>query len=301
MSRSNQNFVKRQVKIINYLKVKPLNYNEILFKLQNSIEEFSGYSLRTFQRDLKTIESVFSIEIKFNRSINKYEIVKEDHDVSNNRMFESIELADVLSNENRKAILLDSRKTQTGSERFEEVLEAISGNYKIKMNYKKYGEEKEKFRFVYPLAIKESRSRWYLIAVDENDDEIKSFAFDRITALGITADVFKIEPIEIASYFNDFIGVDRKQLSSETQVVLETADENQVYYLESLPLHSSQRIKKINKNKFHVFLNVHITYDFVLELLYLSSSVRVVEPLFLVERMNEQLQKAIALYKPSKT
>ncbi|HUH25882.1 MAG TPA: WYL domain-containing protein [Flavobacterium sp.] len=297
MSKSNRNYVKRQVKIINYLKIKPLVYEEIYRKLENSLDDFSGYSLRTFQRDLKTIGSLFSIDIKFNRAIQKYEITNEESDLSHHRLFESIELADVLSKESKSALLLDTRKAKAGSERFEEVLEAIEARCKMKMNYKKYGEQNEKFRYVYPLVIKEARSRWYLIAMDETDLKIKSFAFDRITALSVTNESFQMKAIALNTYFNDFFGVDRRLLTSENKVVLETQDENQMYYLESLPLHSSQRIEKISEKKYRIYLGVHITYDFILELMALSSAVYVVEPLFLVEKMQEQLEKAMTHYR----
>lgn len=296
MSKSNRNYVKRQVKIINYLKIKPLKYEEIHRKLENSLDDFSGYSLRTFQRDLKTIDSLFSIEIKFNRSIHKYEITNEESDLSHHRLFESIELADVLSKESKSALLLDVRKTKAGSERFEEVLDSIEARYKMKMNYKKYGEQNEKFRYIYPLVIKEASSRWYLIALDETDQKIKSFAFDRITALSATNESFQMESINLDTYFNNFYGVDRRLLTSEMEVVLETQDENQMHYLESLPLHSSQRIEKIAEKKYRIYLNIHITYDFILELMALSSAVYAVEPLFLVEKMQNQLKIAMTHY-----
>lgn len=296
MSRSSKSYIKRHVKIINYLKVQPLSYDQIVYKLQNSIDDFVGYSLRTFQRDVKAIESLYDLKIKFNRSIQKYEIISDATELSQGRMFESIEMVDVLSRGSKSKILLDNRKLQTGAERFEEVIEAIEKNLKMKMNYKKYGEEKEKFRFIHPIAIKESRFRWYLIAKDEKDSKIKSFAFDRITALSITDLPFTKITEDVEGLFQDFFGINRQKIAPKTKVVLETSDISQVYYLESLKLHPSQNIVTIDSSTYQILLELYITYDFVLELMYLAGSVRVVQPLFLVDLMKKELNKALKLY-----
>lgn len=297
MSRSNNSYVKRHIKIINYLKVKPLSYDEIFRKLQHSMDDMFSYSLRTFQRDLKAIESLYSFQIKYSRSNQKYEIIDSENNNSNNRMVESIELVDILSKESKKSLILDSRKGQIGAERFEEIFEAIENKYKMKMNYKKFGETKERFRVIYPLAIKESRFRWYLIAEDESDHKVKSFAFDRITALSASQESFtQTNATDIESLFKDYIGVNRQVMFKKTLIVLETQDESQVYYLQSLPIHSSQEIVQIENKKYEIKLNMVITYDLILELMYLSSSVKVTSPLVLADEMQSQLRKALSLY-----
>src|SRR5690606_17902292 len=85
----------------------PLSYDQIVYKLQNSIDDFVGYSLRTFQRDVKAIESLYDLKIKFNRSIQKYEIISDATELSQGRMFESIEMVDVLSRGSKSKILLE--------------------------------------------------------------------------------------------------------------------------------------------------------------------------------------------------
>ena len=297
MSRSNKSYVKRHIKLINYLKVKPLSFDEIYNKLQNHLEDFTSYSLRTFQRDVKAIESLYSFQIKYNRTTLKYELEEKENNTSNHRMVESIELVDILSTNSPKTVLLDSRKAQTGTERFEEILHAIDSKYKMRMNYKKFGEAKEKYRVIYPLAIKESRFRWYLIAEDETDHVVKTFAFDRITALSATEEPYVLKKsYDLEQLFQDYIGINRQLMYEKTRVVLETENVNQVYYLQSLPLHSSQKIEEIKNGTYQVTLDIVITYDFILELMYMASTVKAVEPAFLVDQIKQELQKGLALY-----
>jgi predicted DNA-binding transcriptional regulator YafY len=40
-------------------------------------------------------------------------------------------------------------------------------------------------RKVHPLALKESKDRWYLIAIDTKDKILKSFGLDRINYLDV--------------------------------------------------------------------------------------------------------------------
>src|SRR5690606_4929692 len=182
-------------------------------------------------------------------------------------------------------------------ERFEEVLAAIDSKVKMRMNYKKIGESKEKYRVIYPLAIKESRFRWYMIAEDEADHIVKTFAFDRITALSATEERFtQTKTYDLDQLFSDYIGVNRQSSHPKTRVILETSNANQVYYLESLPLHSSQKIVAMPNHTYQISLDIIITYDFILELMYMASSVKVVKPAFLVEQIQSELKKALSLY-----
>src|SRR5690606_13892570 len=204
---------------------------------------------------------------------------------------------DVLSRGSKSKILLDNRKLQTGAERFEEVIEAIEKNLKMKMNNKKHGEEKEKFRFIHPIAIKQSRFRWYLMAKDENDSKIKSVSIDLITDLSITYLSITKSTEDVEVLIQDFFGINRQSIAPKTKVVLETSDISQVYYLESLKMPTSQNIVTIDSSTYQILIDLYITYDFVLELMYVAGSVRVVQPLFLGDLMKKELNKALKLYK----
>jgi predicted DNA-binding transcriptional regulator YafY len=46
-------------------------------------------------------------------------------------------------------------------------------------------------RKVHPLALKESKDRWYLIAIDTKDKILKSFGLDRINYLDVAKNQFR--------------------------------------------------------------------------------------------------------------
>ncbi|MFB9077157.1 WYL domain-containing protein [Flavobacterium procerum] len=63
--------------------------------------------------------------------------------------------------------------------------------YVAKFTHQKHWEDFSTKREVYPIAIKESHQRWYLIALDKKDEKVKTFGLDRISNLIVTDTKFK--------------------------------------------------------------------------------------------------------------
>ena len=71
----------RQSLIIEKLRKTPSNFEKIAtyLKLQSEIHEYNfNISLRTFQRDVQDIASLYNIEIEYDRSTKVYRIVSDE-------------------------------------------------------------------------------------------------------------------------------------------------------------------------------------------------------------------------------
>ena len=95
-------------------------------------------------------------------------------------------------------------------------------------------------RVLKPLALKEFKNRWYLLAADEKD-VFKVFGLDRIKRLEITPNFFKAMSVDFESYFKDVFGIINSQGKPVEEVIL-TFTEFKGRYIKSLPLHHSQEI-----------------------------------------------------------
>ncbi len=73
------------------------------------------------------------------------------------------------------------------------------------------------------------------------------------------------------------------------EIILEFAND-QKKYIQSLPLHASQKIIKENNETFTVELFMHPTNDFVMEILRYGAICEVIEPPFLRDRIKDEVK-----------
>lgn len=291
----------RQLRLISKLRIRPLSFEEIETMLQLE-SEVTGYKLmvsqRTLQRDIQQIASLYNIEIKNDRSRNVYEIVNDGSDAYKNRMMESFEMFNALNlSSSMEQHIIPEKRKPSGTDNLHGLLHAIKNKVEIQFTHVKYWEgfEEPTNRIVQPLAIKETRYRWYLIAKDHKDGLIKTFGLDRITNLEITRTPFTppegYNP-EIA--FKYCFGIVGETFKPERVVLSFTVEQGK--YIESLPLHSSQKELINNEKEYRIELYVHPTYDFVMELLSLGSQVKVLEPESLRKTIVQNLKNTLAKY-----
>src|SRR5690606_33018455 len=191
MSKLESNY--RQSIVIKTLRQRPKSFDEIQDVLGENLDYKLQSSVRTFQRDIKEIESLYGIEIRYSRSGNVYEIADDQIGEHEERLLETFDLLNALNftEKHSKKMFLEKRKP-LGTEHLHGLLHAIGNYLEINFLYEKFWDTasgKQK-RTVQPIALKEARFRWYLIAKDNKDQKIKTFGLDRMTQLDITKKVF---------------------------------------------------------------------------------------------------------------
>lgn len=301
---SKQRFIKRYSIIINFLRRTPASFEVIEKHLQQqSIFEEENFvvALRTFQRDLKEIESLFGIKIRNNRANGIYEIVENsDEDCDKyDRLMESFEVFNVLnlSRKFENEIIVEKRKP-LGLEHMHTLLSAIKKNFEVEFTHEKYWTEDDKknLKQVQPIALKEARFRWYLVARDNKDNKIKTFGLDRISDLQTLKQTFvSIPNYDAKADFRNSFGIITNENKNPEKVIL-SFSHKQGKFIKSFPLHHSQKTIVDNEQQFQVELTIHPTYDFVMEILSIGSHVKVLEPISLREEIKKRLQDSLKLY-----
>lgn len=296
-------YIKRYSAIIRKLQRSPVNFQQLCFYLENE-SAISGYYLdisqRTFQRDIKDISSLFGIEIRCNKAQNIYYIDEEEcADLHGMRLLEAYEMLDALRTTGNYTpyVFFESRRPN-GTEHFYNLLRAAKEHKVTEFTYKKFYEDEPESRTVYPLALKESRGRWYLVAMDRKDDKIKTFGLDRITEPVISSRKFKVEKIPgVREIFKNCFGIINPAGSAPQKVVLSFTYQ-QGQYIKSYPLHESQQLvsEDEDENKVVVSLNIYITYDFIMELLSYGEEVMVVSPKSLITKIIKTNKNTLKMY-----
>src|SRR5690606_9255349 len=135
--------------------------------------DIQGYdftvSLRTFQRDLKDIESVFGIEIKYDRSQGVYRIVEDSNTEIKERMLEAFDTFNALQISERMSdyIHFENPKSK-GVEHLFRSLHAIKNKRLVSSSYHNFWEESPEQRTIESYALKEFANRSYIPAYDIN-------------------------------------------------------------------------------------------------------------------------------------
>lgn len=299
---SKREYIIRYLSIIKKLRsCKIATFDDIRNYLEHE-SEISGYNLviskRTFHRDLDEIRSIFNVDIQFDFSRKVYFIGEDEEQMEmNNRILEAFDLINTvnLASGLSSIIHFEKRKPQ-GTDHFYGLLYAIKNRFMIRFSHQKYYEDESSIRVVEPYALKESQHRWYLVAKDKKDNAIKTFGLDRITGLEITCRRFvKPKDLDIESKFRHSFGIITDDENDPEEIIL-SFDPEQGRYLKSFPLHRSQEIVMEKDDEIRILLRIHITYDFLKEILSWGESVKVIKPKSLIIKLKKSYETTLAQY-----
>lgn len=304
---SKRGYISRYLLILKKLKVKPYStYEELQAYIEDQFDYLQmqddnlqiGFSKRTLQRDIKEIRNVFGIDIEYSKSQKGYFISQNENENMNFQrmmeafdMFNSLNLAQDLT----PFIHLEKLRPQ-GTENLYGLLHAIKNRLQIKFNYQKFWEEELSQRFVEPYALKEFKNRWYIMAKDSKDNNIKSFALDRLTNLEITNQTYQYpDNYSIEQSYRYCFGIISPN-DEEPQDIILSFDPFQGKYIKTLPLHDTQQVLVDNDEEMKIKLKLCLTHDLVMELLSFGDNMKVIEPKSLADQIKQAHEKAYRQY-----
>ena len=304
---SKRAFLSRYLLIIKKLKSKPYSTLEgICSYIDNKLEYLQmqdedlnmGFSRRTFQRDMKEIKDLFGVDIEYSRTNKGYFINHNEMDNMNfQRMIEAFDLFNSLnlSQDLSPFVHLEKRRPQ-GTENLYGLLHAIKNKFQIKFDYEKFWEEEITRRTSEPYAMKEFKNRWYVIAKDLKDGNVKTFALDRLTNLEITNGKFEYpKDYNIEENYRYCFGIINPN-NEEPQNILLSFDPFQGKYIKSLPLHETQQIVIDNEEELQIKLKLCVTQDLVMELLSFGDDLKVLNPKSLADEIKKAHHQAFKQY-----
>lgn len=171
------------------------------------------------------------------------------------------------------------------------IYEYIKNRYCIKITYSSFKIEESKEYLFSPHILKQYNNRWFLFGMDNKNKVLRHFPLDRIIKIEITQEAYLECDIDFNDYFDDILGVSNNE-NLEIQKIEIELDDSIIPYLETKPIHSSQKIKENNILSFQVKLN----YELESIILSYGEKMKVLKPLELSERIKERLKKSISLY-----
>ena len=260
---------------------------------------------RTLERDLKNLKDDFGIEINYSRSVRGYVLEEDEGRISTFLKFaEFSSLAEIYEEGIKdyksfnKYIIPDDSSDFTGLHNMARILKGITLSRKLIFTKENYYRDTKKKYTVTPLRLKEYLNRWYLIAVPEGENEIRNFGIDRISDLKLTdvsGDSSKNFETQIELY-DDIVGLNYNESDKVEKVVLQ-ADNKQLKYLRSLPLHKSQLCVDGEDGQWgEAIFHIKPNYEFETQVLKMAGMVAIKEPKWLREKMKGHIKEMMNKY-----
>jgi predicted DNA-binding transcriptional regulator YafY len=247
-------------------------------------------SKRTLTRDLKEIEKFFGICIEFNQKTGQYGINNEESFAQNLPLLETFDWLQIFGRKGKVPhYLIFENRVAKGIDNLLPLAKAIENKQLVRIQYAKFWLWEEEMRVLKPLALKEFKNRWYLLAADEKDI-FKVFGLDRIKSFEAMPNYYKAISVDFEGYFKDVFGIINTQIKPVEEVIL-TFTEFKGRYIKSLPLHHSQEILVDDGNILTIRLKVKIEYELVAEILSHGDEVRVDAPIVLKDLVREKADR----------
>lgn len=192
--------------------------------------------------------------------------------------------------ESDQFIQFESSATDGGSEFLAPLLEAVKRKHVVKFDYASFVSGELKPRKVLPLLLKQYRNRWYLITYDLSKEDYITFSLDRMEELELSHETMeRPRDFNPDNYFKHAIGI----TSGNDQPVEVRLKVNPIAakYLDSLPLHPSQKVKEMHDDYFIFTLNVNVSEELVREIMSYGGEIQVLEPVSLQKEVHRRAKK----------
>lgn len=284
---------------------KEISFKEIDELWQNSSQNLTGepLPLRTFHNHRIAVQEMFNINILCDKGNgNKYYIESMENmeeDYIRNWMLNSFSLKSFMgeSSDIRDRVLFEN--VPSGQTFLMIIMEAMKDNRMLEVVYQSFRKDRSQVYSVSPYCMKLFKQRWYLVGYVNQKDKVIILSLDRVKDIKISYQYFKMpENFSPEAYFRNSFGIIVNDGTAVKDVLLKVCQDQKCYF-EALPLHPTQRILE-ETDEYTVFsYRIKPTYDFIQELLSHGSTVEVLQPESLRERMIEIIQKQCLNYQIS--
>jgi predicted DNA-binding transcriptional regulator YafY len=290
--------------------------------------ESSGISVRQIREDIAFMKSAegWSIEIEDNRVGRKmyYRYVDPNFSINNmplneieiNRLMEAVDtlsqfkgmpqfkwlneivpkLQQGISIKKEIIIEFDNNEYLKGIDYLGQIYNAIYYKKVLLIEYQPFESESSINFTIHPHYLKQYNNRWFLFGLNnENEKADWNLAIDRIKKITEVSIKYKANEIDWSDYFEDIIGVTKPIDALPEKIILHFYGKTGKY-METKPIHGSQKSNWITNDTLELKLNLIINYELERLILSYADSVKVIQPLELENKIKGRLKQADKLY-----
>ena len=201
-----------------------------------------------------------------------------------------------LAGKQKEVIDFDGNVDLKGRNHLKPLFDAIVNRQVVIITYRDFdGPEAYTLTF-HAYYLKQFNNRWFVFGLHEEQDiPTWNLAVDRIEKIRVAHELaYRPDQTDWQEFFYDMVGVTR--LNCPVEKVMLRFKPTQARYVESKPLHPTQRI--VNSTETHTDIRIEVLHNFELEQLIFSfgDRVEVMEPATLREAIARRVEKLHRLY-----
>jgi len=204
----------------------------------------------------------------------------------------------IVTDKKRSHIIdFDNNEYLKGIDNLGLLFNAIHYKKVLSVMYKPYENSSSSEIIIHPYFLKQYNNRWFLFGYNpENEKYDWNLAIDRIESVKeLKSKYQKNDVIDWEEYFEDIIGVTKPLDKKVENVVLQFIGRT-AKYIETKPIHGSQKPKWLDENTLEVRLEIIINYELERLILSYADSVIVKKPASLAKIVKERLIAASKNY-----
>jgi len=264
-----------------------------------------GFSVRTVERDIKLINEKMGncIVTKGARPHHWYAFEEADGTSLVGNFLDHATLTDIigeeleLSGQGEQVIYMDETRIAHGLEHMPMLAKAARRRNRVRVVHRKFGDGEPTERVVCPLFLKQFQQRWYLVAREQQSNEIRSFGLERIVEVEVLSESFPKRKGEThEELYGHVFGLFEREHDPVT--VRLWSSHFHADYLRTLPLHPTQEEEEGEQDGgvvFSFFLTPN--YEFLQAVLRMERNVMLLSPAHAVIELREMLEEMLDMYR----
>lgn len=254
----------------------------------------------TFDRWRSEIRRQFGINIDCQKSCSYLYYISNPEEIHHDKlkkwMLDSFSVSNAICDNLtlKGRIIVD--EIPSGREHLTTILGAMEKNQEIEIEYCSFQQTQSTSLRLQPYCVKLFEKRWYVIARNDIHDDVRIYGLDRIISISLTDKHFQLpKDFDAEEYFSTAYGIVIDRNLRPERILLRAYDCHK-HYLQSLPLHHTQRMVE-DFGEFADFdLYLVPSYDFVMQLLHFGPMVEVLKPAGLRDEMKGWIREMSLLY-----
>ncbi|RHJ51743.1 WYL domain-containing protein [Bacteroides sp. AM10-21B] len=279
-----------------------ITFEEIADKWKrSSLNNGTSLVLRTFHNHRAAIEELFGIRILCNRTSGNHYYIDNEYALKTGGMESWLLNTFSVSNAIQETRNLSDRVVlediPSGNRFLTSFVEMMKENCRCTIEYQSFNSCQSRMLTISPYCLKLFRRRWYVLALENDSEELHIYSLDRMKSVTLSMDTFDY-PLDFSpqDYFYNSFGIMHYVAAKPEYVEIKVQGVKR-NYIRMLPLHHSQKelVLELEYSVFQYYISP--TYDFCQELLSHGKEIEVLSPSWFRRQIAETISVMNDFYK----
>lgn len=184
-----------------------------------------------------------------------------------------------------------------GLNHFTELFNAIQNQQTLIIEYQGFKQKEPSSIIFHPWYLKQYNNRWFLFGFNDAFKALSNLAIDRILSISSSRENYlQNQYFDFDELFENIVGVSINTTGNTEKVLVKISTE--VWpYIESKPLHGSQKIKSKTDEYIKIELDVHVNHELIALLFSYMDAVEILESAALREKFKTISESIFKRYK----